>query len=198
MTLRLEPLNRSHRPLLADFQNPQASLVDDLQRYALRHAEKDLLARTYLALDAGAGVPRLAGYFSLATVSVDRAAVAQLPELDRLPRFPIPGILLARLAVDTRVRGQGLGRYLFEAALGLTLQLAQTGPVAPRPRLRANGFCSRLAGQRAACGRDARGGFEHWTVRLGAVWLRGEVRGPSAPVGGERDTPWRGVRSVRV
>ena len=132
MTLHLEPLNRSHRPLLADFQNPQASLVEYLQRYALRHAEKDLLARTYLALDAGMGTPRLAGYFSLATVSVDRAAVARLPELDRLPRFPIPGILLARLAVDTRVRGQGLGRYLFEEALGLTLQLAQTGPVAFR------------------------------------------------------------------
>ncbi len=69
---------------------------------------------------------------------------------------------------------------------------------APWLRLRANGFCSRLAGQRAACGRDARGWFEHWTVRLGAMWLRWEVRGPSAPVGGERDTPWRGVRSVRV
>ena len=107
MVLRLEPLNRSHRPLLADFQNSQASLVDYLQRYALRHAEKDLLARTYLALDSGAGAPRLAGYFSLATVSVDRATVARLPELDRLPRFPIPGILLARLAVDTRVRARG-------------------------------------------------------------------------------------------
>ena len=96
MALRLEPLNRSHRSLLADFQNPQASLVEYLQRYALRHAEKDLLARTYLALDAGVGTPRLAGYFSLATVSVERASVARLPELDRLPRFPIPGVNLRR------------------------------------------------------------------------------------------------------
>jgi GNAT superfamily N-acetyltransferase len=130
MALRLERLNRSHRSLLADFQNPQVSLVEYLTRYALRHAEKDWLARTYLAIDAGTGSPRLAGYFSLATVSVERSAIARLPELDRLPRFPIPGILLARLAVDTRARGQGLGRYLFEEALGLTLQLAQTGPVA--------------------------------------------------------------------
>lgn len=129
MALRLEPLNRSHRPLLADFRNPRASLVEYLTRYALRHAEKDLLARTYVALDAGVGTPRLAGYFSLATVSVERASVARLPELDRLPRFPIPGILLARLAVDARVQGQGLGRHLFEEALGLTLQLARAGPV---------------------------------------------------------------------
>jgi GNAT superfamily N-acetyltransferase len=52
--------------------------------------------------------------------------------LDRLPGFPIPGVLLARLAVDERVQGQGLGRYLFEQALGLTLQLARSGPVAFR------------------------------------------------------------------
>jgi GNAT superfamily N-acetyltransferase len=39
---------------------------------------------------------------------------------------------IARLAEDTRVQGQGLGRYLFEEALGLTLQLAKAGPVAFR------------------------------------------------------------------
>jgi GNAT superfamily N-acetyltransferase len=132
MSLRIQPLDRSHRPLLADFQNPHPSLVEYLRRYALRHAEKDLLARTYVAIDSGTGVPRLAGYFSLTTVSVERESLAPLLALDQLPRFPIPGILLARLAVDSRIRGQGLGRYLFEEALGLTLQLARTGPVAFR------------------------------------------------------------------
>jgi GNAT superfamily N-acetyltransferase len=41
-------------------------------------------------------------------------------------------VLLARLTVDGRLQGQGLGRYLFEEALGLTLQLARSGPVAFR------------------------------------------------------------------
>lgn len=132
MALRIEALGRAHRALCADFQNQHRSLVEYIRRYALRHAEKDLLARTYLAIDAGGGAERLAGYFSLSTVSVDRASVTRLPKLDRLPRFPIPGVLLARLAVDARVQGQGLGRYLFEEALGLTLQLAHTGPVAFR------------------------------------------------------------------
>ncbi|EXJ16441.1 GNAT family N-acetyltransferase [Imhoffiella purpurea] len=132
MSLKIAPLDRSHRPLLADFRNTHPALADYLQRYALRHAEKDLLARTYVAIDSGSGAPRLAGYFSLATVSVERDSLAPLPALERLPRFPIPGILLARLAVDTRIRGQGLGRYLFEEALGLTLQLARSGPVAFR------------------------------------------------------------------
>jgi len=132
MGLRVEPLGRRHRTLLKGFQNQHSSLVEYLQRYALRHLEKDLLARTYVAIDEGQEGSRLAGYFSLSTVSVERSTAEKVPALERLPRFPIPGVLLARLAVDQRVQGQGLGRFLFEEALGLTLQLAQSGPVAFR------------------------------------------------------------------
>src|SRR5688572_26829078 len=132
MPLRIEALSPEHRPLLADFRNQHPSLVEYLKRYALRHAKKDLLARTFLAIDESAKESRIAGYFSLATVSVERASVESQSGLNRLPRFPTPGVLLARLAVDSRVQGQGLGRFLFEEALGLTLQLAKTGPVAFR------------------------------------------------------------------
>ena len=66
MPIRLEPLGRSHGSLLTGLQNPHPALVDYLTRYALRHAERDLLARTYLAIDDGTGADRLAGYFSLA------------------------------------------------------------------------------------------------------------------------------------
>ncbi len=130
MAVRIEPLAPGHRPLLAGFQSQHPSLVDYLKRYGLRHTTKDLLARTFVAVDATPTGLRLAGYFSLATVSVDRAMADKHRNLTRLPRFPIPGVLLARLAVDRRVQGQGLGRYLFEEALGLTLQLAKAGPVA--------------------------------------------------------------------
>ena len=128
MPVRIEALGPGHRPLLTGFQNQHPSLVEYLKRYALRHATKDLLARTFVAIDDTPTGTRLAGYFSLATVSVDRAAAERHPNLARLPPFPIPGVLLARLAVDTRVQGQGLGRYPFEEALGLTLQLAKGGP----------------------------------------------------------------------
>src|SRR5690349_13124838 len=132
MAVRIEALAPTHRALVSDFENQHQSLVEYLQRYALRHAKKDLLARTFIAIDDTTAGPRLAGYFSLSTVSVERASVERDPALARLPRFPIPGVLLARLAVDARVQGQGLGRHLFEEALGLTLQLAKTGPVAFR------------------------------------------------------------------
>lgn len=129
MAITIVPLAREHRALLKAFRNQHVSLTEYLQRYALRHATKDLLARTFVALDRVDDALAIAGYFSLAPTSLERASVTPLPSLDRLPRFPIPGVLLARLAVDSRVQGQGLGRYLFEQALGLTLQLAKTGPV---------------------------------------------------------------------
>jgi GNAT superfamily N-acetyltransferase len=132
MPLRIEVLGRHHRALLEDFRNQHQSLVDYLRRFALRHAEKDLLARTFLAVEGDVGAERLAGYFTLATTSVERTAVGSVDSLNRLPGFPIPAVLLARLAVDERVQGQGLGRYLFEEALGLTLQLGHSGPVAFR------------------------------------------------------------------
>lgn len=132
MTVRIETLARRHRPLLKRFRNQAPSLTQYLQRFALRHAERDLLARTYLAVDGEGEAERIAGYFSLATVSVERSSVDEIEGLARLPRFPIPGVLLARLAVDERAQGQGLGRYLFEESLGLTLQMALKGPVAFR------------------------------------------------------------------
>ncbi len=131
-TLRVEALARQHRSLLRDFRNQVPSLVQYLQRFALRHLEKDILARTHLAIEGQGEAQRIAGYFSLATVSVERSSVDELEGLSRLPRFPIPGILLARLAVDERVQGQGLGRFLFEEALGLALQMVIDGPVAFR------------------------------------------------------------------
>ena len=131
-TPRIEALERRHRSLPKAFRNQEASLVEYLRRFALRHAEKDLLSRTYLAIDEEGGALRIAGYLSLATVSVERASVEEIPALSKLPQFPIPGVLLARLAVDERVQGQGLGRHLFEEALGLALELATAGPVAFR------------------------------------------------------------------
>jgi GNAT superfamily N-acetyltransferase len=131
MALGIEVLGRHHRVLLDGFQNQHQSLVDYLRRFALRHAEKDLLARTFLAIEGTGGAERLAGYH-LATASVERTSVQSIESLNRLPGFPIPAVLLARLAVDERVQGQGLGRYLFEEAIGLTLQLARSGPVAFR------------------------------------------------------------------
>jgi hypothetical protein len=77
-------LGREHRALLGGFRNQHSSLVEYLSRFALRHAEKDLLARTYLAIEEEGGLDRLAGYFSLATASV---ASARPQRAGRFPSF---------------------------------------------------------------------------------------------------------------
>jgi GNAT superfamily N-acetyltransferase len=132
MVLRIEALERRHKPLLSKFENQHPSLVEYLRRYALRHQEKDLLARTFLAVQRDESEGSVAGYFTLTTTSVERSSVSIIESLQRLPQFPIPGVLLARLAVDHRVQGQGVGRYLLREALGLTLDLMSLGTVAFR------------------------------------------------------------------
>lgn len=122
-TIRMERFGRSHRRLVKDFSNQHASLERYIKRFALRHDEKDLLSRTWLAISGQGDHTRLAGFYSLAFVSVERAQVDSIESLARLPSFPIPGVLLAQLAVDRRVQGQGLGRFLFEEALAHALRI---------------------------------------------------------------------------
>lgn len=132
MALRIEALDRRHKDLLSRFDNQHAPLVEYVRRYALRHQKKDLLARTFLAVQTVGSEERVAGYFTLTTTSIERALVSGIETLQRLPQFPIPGVLLARLAVDRRVQGQGVGRYLLREAVGLTLDLMYIGTVAFR------------------------------------------------------------------
>ena len=90
MPVRIEALGPGHRTLLTGFQNQHPSLVEYLKRYALRHATKDLLARTFVAIDDAPTGPRVAGYFSLATVSVGRASAETHPMVLDLRPVPEP------------------------------------------------------------------------------------------------------------
>ena len=84
--------------------------------------EKRRLGRTYVAVRPGA--KRVLGYYTLASGAV---AFEKLPARagKNLPRHPVPVILLARLAVDESVHGQGLGRFLLVDALRRCLSLGQ-------------------------------------------------------------------------
>ncbi len=131
MSVRLELLAGEHRSPIEGFENDEPELVTYLRRWALRHQERDGLGRTWVAVDELADEPRIAGFFTLAAASLERQLVT-VGALDRPPRFPIPAVLLARLAVDRRVQGQGLGTWMFDEALRKTLLLASEGPVGIR------------------------------------------------------------------
>jgi GNAT superfamily N-acetyltransferase len=110
-----EHLEAHHDSTAFDCGEPE--LYDWLRLQAFKN-EASGASRTYVICAEG----RIVGYYALATGAVTRAAATgkvrrQMPD-------PIPVMILARLAVDTRYQGQGLGYGLLRDALLRTLQVA--------------------------------------------------------------------------
>ena len=112
-----EPLGPHHR--LEGFDCGKPSLNDWLLRHA-RQAQSSGSARTFVVTDDG----RVAGYFSLTVGQVD---TLEAPERLRkgMGLYPIPVVILARLAVDQRDRGRGLGVGMLKDAIRLTFVVAE-------------------------------------------------------------------------
>ena len=93
---------------------------EELNRYLLRYAwtnQQAGAAQTYVGLADDAVV----GYYTLAVGHVTREeAPGRLTK--GLARHPVPIMLLARLAVDHRWQGQGVGKALLKDAMERTLQ----------------------------------------------------------------------------
>jgi predicted N-acetyltransferase YhbS len=111
------PLGVGH--LLEDFDSGKASLDDWLVRHA-RQAQASGSAKTFVVADGR----RVTGYFSLAVGQVDSV---EAPERIRkgMGQYPIPVVLLARLAVDHAYQGQGIGVGMLQDAIRRTLLIAE-------------------------------------------------------------------------
>ena len=121
-----EPIGKRHDR--EAFDCGEAALNEFLQRYARKSHEMGG-AKTFLAID-DAGNKTILGYYSLSPASI---AYARTPELIRrgLARHDVPAFRLARLAVDLRVQGQGLGgQLLLSAGKRCLLASAEVGGVA--------------------------------------------------------------------
>lgn len=88
------------------------SLNDYLKKYALQNQKKDA-ARTYIVT---IGENRIVGYYTLVFGSVSHAETTAEVAAG-IGQYPIPIILLARLAVDVTKKGKGLGKALVKDAL---------------------------------------------------------------------------------
>jgi GNAT superfamily N-acetyltransferase len=115
---RIEPLARSHER--AAFECGQPSLDEFLRTYVTQY-EKRRLGRTYVAVVPGRS--QVLGYYTLASSAVPLRNLPA-PLARKLPAHPVPVALLARLAVDLRCRGEGLGRHLLMDALHRCLELS--------------------------------------------------------------------------
>jgi GNAT superfamily N-acetyltransferase len=112
-SLRLALLTAEHD--VSSFDCGDDQLTSWLIRHALTSQRADL-ARTYLLLE---GV-HVIGYVSLTTGSVRRDE-APKRYARGMPAYPIPTILIARLAIDRRHQARQLGSRLLAEALRLAV-----------------------------------------------------------------------------
>ena len=114
-----EPIGKKHDR--ESFDCGDEDLNEFLRRYARKSHERGG-AKTFLAIE-DAGGKSILGFYSLSPASVD---YARTPEIVRrgLARHDVPGFRLARLAVDRRWQGQGIGGQLLLAAGRRCLQAA--------------------------------------------------------------------------
>jgi len=107
----------------ADERSAFRSGDPDLDRFFLRFAAQNQFRHyvgvTYVAVEDA----RILGF---ATVAPGHVEIEGLPAAARkaLPRYPLPVLRLARLAVDQSAQGQGLGGQLLRFVLELATRMA--------------------------------------------------------------------------
>lgn len=112
-----QPLDARHR--VEEFDCGKPALTDWLLRHA-RQAQSSGSARTFVACDGD----RVAGYYSLTVGQID---TLDAPERVRrgMGQYPIPLVILARLAVDLDYQGRGLGFSLLQDAIHRAIAVAE-------------------------------------------------------------------------
>jgi GNAT superfamily N-acetyltransferase len=117
LQISIEQLNAGHER--EGFDCGEESLNRYLLQYASQHQKKNI-GRVYVA--TARNDSRVLGYYTLANGSVTFKSV---PRPKGLPReYPIPVILLARLAIDMSMQGKGLGAALIYDALKRAAEVA--------------------------------------------------------------------------
>ena len=110
---RLEP--RDDR---SGFRSGNIDLDRFFQRYAGQNQFRHHVGTTYVAVQGD----HITGFV---TVSSGEMVAEKLKKSlrKRLPAYPLPILRLARLAVDERFQGHGIGRLLLRAILELALEM---------------------------------------------------------------------------
>ncbi len=103
----------------SEFRSGDPDLDRFFHAFAGQNQFRHHLGVTYVALEER----RIVGF---ATVAPGHVEIEELPAAARkkLPRYPLPVLRLARLAVDQTARGQGLGAELLRFVLQLALRMA--------------------------------------------------------------------------
>ena len=116
-----QALNAKHQ--LDDFDCGKPALNDWLVRHAMQ-AQSSGSARICVVVEGD----RVVGYFSLA---VGQADAMEVPDRIRkgMGSYPIPVVILARLAVSLQDQGKGIGVGMLQEAIRRTLGIADQAGV---------------------------------------------------------------------
>ena len=114
----IEQLGRDHLRDTFDCGKPPLNVF---LRTLVSQYEKRDLGRTYVACPTGE--KRVVGYYTIASGAIAYDALPAKGSA-KLPKHPVPVVLIARLAVDHSVHGQGLGGWLLRDALNRCVDLA--------------------------------------------------------------------------
>lgn len=92
--------------------------VEMLDHYLQRQAGQDVkrhISRVFIAAETD-HPKKVVGYYTLSSLSIE---LNQLPEeLSRkLPKYPIPAVLIGRLSVSQSAQGKGVGKMLLADAV---------------------------------------------------------------------------------
>ncbi len=102
------------------FESGDVDLDRFFHRFAGQNQFRYHIGTTYVAVDAEGAI---AG-FATVTASEVASETISIVRRKRLPHYPLPVLRLARLAVDRRVVGQGIGGLLLRAVFALARQMA--------------------------------------------------------------------------
>ncbi len=102
------------------FHSGDADLDIFFHKYAWQNQFRHHIGNTYVAVEGR----RIFGFL---TVSVSSMEFERVPsDLKRkLPRYPIPVLRVARLAVSEDAQGQGIGRHLMRASFAMAIELRE-------------------------------------------------------------------------
>jgi len=104
----------------SQFRSGNLQLDEFFRRYAGQNQFRHLIGTTYVATEARTIV-------GFATVSPCSISIDQLPpeQKAQLPRYPLPALRLARLAVAESAVGRGVGRDLLRTVFKLAREMAE-------------------------------------------------------------------------
>ncbi len=103
----------------SDFSSGDIDLDRFFRRFAGQNQFRHHIGTTYVAIDGD----QVLGFATVSASSIELEGVAK-SKLKKLPAYPLPVLRLARLAVDERTQGQGVGLLLLKAVFSLAWQMA--------------------------------------------------------------------------